>query len=186
MKVLSEDLRAGWSFIDELLIEAGVTFKGKQVVWVMHCRLHGPGHAITPTYIKASRIHHALQKRVLIGEIWAIPFGKSVDHGFRMQEPLRPHNVPSQPCPASDLFDINGPQFLLTVDTLWLISQNLFPATQSRKTKKNSRKTEKLHLQKRTTDIKEDYDHSSTAVISWQGQCNLRCNCKKMSFLHVS
>ncbi|KAL0148840.1 hypothetical protein M9458_055849 [Cirrhinus mrigala] len=89
---LPKDLRNYWPFRDELAIEAGVVFKGRQVLI---------SESMTTDILTTCR-----------------PPSTCAEHQDAQPKELIPHKTPIKPWQylSSDLFEIHGHQYLLTVD----------------------------------------------------------------------
>lgn len=118
------DLRAYWPFRDELAIESGVIFKGRQVLIP---------DSITNDILRQLHVGHpGIEKtrRLARESVYWTKMNDDIERVCRtcclcvkyqdanLKEPLHPHSVPSKPWQsvASDLFEVKGHQHLLTVD----------------------------------------------------------------------
>ena len=123
---LPTNLRNFWSYRDELAVEAGVIFKGRQVLippklrkGILH-KLHTSHQGIEKTRLLAresvywpniNKDVETLCKTCLICQ-------EFMDTGINKKEPFIVHKPPSRAWQyiASDLFEIGERKFLLTVD----------------------------------------------------------------------
>uniref|UniRef100_A0A8C7WXQ6 Gypsy retrotransposon integrase-like protein 1 n=1 Tax=Oryzias sinensis TaxID=183150 RepID=A0A8C7WXQ6_9TELE len=121
---LPKHLRAFWAFRDELGIETGVIFKGRQVLIP---------DSMTESILKQLHSsHQGIEKtrRLARESVYWIKMNDDIEKMCRScsvcieyqdanpKEPLQPHKVPTKPWQslASDLFEVNGRHYLLTVD----------------------------------------------------------------------
>ena len=121
---LPTDLRPYWSFRDELAVESGVMFKGRQILI--------PESMQQDILQQLHEGHQGIEKtRQLSREsVYWVNINKEIEQMCKtcdtcqqmnvaqVLEPLIPHTIPVKPWQyiASDLFEINNRQFLLTVD----------------------------------------------------------------------
>lgn len=140
IKELSPELRSYWSCRDEIAIESGVLFKGKQVIIPESMR---------PELL--NRLHQSHQgidktRRLSRESVYWPNINKEIEkvcknctHCQEYQHnnkkaPMIPHELPSKPWQyiASDLFEIEGKQFLITADKyskLPLVEEMAIPVT---------------------------------------------------------
>ena len=124
IKKLPADLRAYWSFRHELAIEAGVVFKGRQILIpqtmqndILH-QLHQGHQGIVKTQQLARdsvywpKINEQIENQCKKCDACQLHQQPNV------KQPLIPHSMPDYPWQsiATDLFEIDGQAFLLTVD----------------------------------------------------------------------
>ena len=118
------DIRPYWSFRDELAAESGILFKGQQVLI--------PESMQQDILRQLHQAHQGIEKtrRLARETVYWININKDIEkmcqsctlcqqyQDANKREPLEPHDIPSRPWKylASDLFEINGQQYLLTVD----------------------------------------------------------------------
>ena len=118
IKELPTDIRPYWSFRDELAMESGVLFKGWQIL-------------IPQSMKKESlqQLHQGVEKtrRLARDTVCWVNINRDtevtckscdacqVDQVINTKEPLMPHTLPTRPWQyiASDLFEIDGKQYLL-------------------------------------------------------------------------
>lgn len=113
IKNLSKDLRPYWSFRDELAIESGVIFKGRQVLI--------PDSMTADILTQLHAAHQGIEKtrRLARESVYWIKMNDDIERicvsrasDTNPKEPLKPHERPSKPWQsiASDLFEIHGHQ----------------------------------------------------------------------------
>ncbi len=143
MKELPTSLRPYWFFRDELVIEAGVILKGRQIL-IPKCMQH-------EILEKLHDGHQGVEKtrRLSRESVYWLNINKDIEalckqcpacqenQDGNQKEPLIPHECPAKPWQhiASDLFEIKGQQYLLTVDRYTkypLVEQMNFPVTSQR------------------------------------------------------
>ena len=126
VKALPCDLRAYWSFRDELAMEAGVIFKGRQIL-------------VSPSMQKdilkqLHSGHHGVEKtrRLARENVYWVKINSDIENTCKscgscqeqqdtnMHESLLPHCLLARPWQhiATDLFQIHDRHYLLTVDRL--------------------------------------------------------------------
>ena len=123
IKDLPTDVRVFWSFRDELAVEDGVIFKGKQVLI--------PESLRADILAQLHQSHQGIKKTHLFsreGVYW--PNNKDIEHMTRTctlcqelancnrKEPLLPHDTPTAPWKklGTDLFEVDGEHFVLICD----------------------------------------------------------------------
>ena len=121
IKDLPTDVRVFWSFRDELAVEDGIIFKGKQVLI--------PESLREDILAQLSQFHQGIEKTQLLareGVYWP-NINKDIEHMTRTctlcqelancnrKEPLIPHDTPMAPWKklGTDLFEMDGEHFLL-------------------------------------------------------------------------
>uniref|UniRef100_A0A8C2EQ68 Gypsy retrotransposon integrase-like protein 1 n=1 Tax=Cyprinus carpio TaxID=7962 RepID=A0A8C2EQ68_CYPCA len=121
---LPKDLRSYWPFRDELAIEAGVVFKGRQVLIPesmtsdILTQLHAAHQGIEKTRRLARESVYWTKINTDIEKMCRSCSTCAEHQDAQPKEPLIPHKTPTKPWQylASDLFEIHGHQYLLTVD----------------------------------------------------------------------
>ena len=124
VKELPSDLRAYWSFPDELAVEAGVIFKGRQIL-------------VPPSMQKdiLKQLHSGHQgvektRRLARESVYWVKINSDIENTCKScescqeqqdanrREPSLPHCLPARPWQhiATDLFQIHDRHYLLTVD----------------------------------------------------------------------
>ena len=124
IKDLPTDVRAFWSFRDELAVEDGIIFKGKQVLI--------PESLRADILAQLHQSHQGIEKTQLLareGVYWS-NINKDIEHMTRTctlcqelancnrKEPLIPHDTPMAPWKklGTDLFEVDGEHFVLICD----------------------------------------------------------------------
>lgn len=124
IKELPTDLRPYWSFRDELAMESGVIFKGRQILIP---------DSMTADILRQLHVgHQGIEKtrRLARESVYWTKMNEDIERVCRSctvcakhqdanpKEPLKPHEIPSKPWQsiASDLFENNGRHYMLTVD----------------------------------------------------------------------
>ena len=124
IKDLPTDVRVFWSFRDELAVEDGIIFKGKQVLI--------PESLRADIFAQLHQSHQGIEKTQLLareGVYWP-NINKDIEHMTRTctlcqelancnrKEPLIPHDTPMAPWKklGTDLFEVDGEHFVLICD----------------------------------------------------------------------
>ena len=124
IKDLPTDVRVFWSFRDELAVEDGIIFKGKQVLI--------PESLRADILAQLHQSHQGIEKTQLLareGVYWP-NINKDIEHMTRTctlcqelancnkKEPLIPHDTPMAPWKklGTDLFEVDGEHFVLICD----------------------------------------------------------------------
>ena len=124
IKDLPTDVRVFWSFRDELAVEDGIIFKGKQVLI--------PESLRADILAQLHQSHQGIEKTQLLareGVYWP-NINKDIEHMTRTctlcqelanckrKEPLIPHDTPMAPWNklGTDLFEVDGEHFVLICD----------------------------------------------------------------------
>ena len=124
IKDLPSDVRVFWSFRDELAVEDGIIFKGKQVLI--------PESLRADILAQLHQSHQGIEKTQLLareGVYWP-NINKDIEHMTRTctlcqelancnkKEPLIPHDTPMAPWKklGTDLFEVDGEHFVLICD----------------------------------------------------------------------
>ena len=124
IKELQQDIRPYWSYREELAIEGGVLFKSRQVIIPQSMRedilmlLHQSHQGIEKTRSLSRESCYWPNINKDIEKICKeCALCQEYQHKNR-HEPITPYETPSKPWHhiASDLFEINGRQFLITAD----------------------------------------------------------------------
>ena len=124
IKDLPEKIRSYWSYREEIGVEAGVLFKGRQVIIPDSMRseilksLHKSHQGIEKTRLLAKetcfwpRINKDIEKRCK-----ECPLCQEFQH-MNQQEPMQAYEIPSRPWQyiGTDLFEIDGKHFLIIAD----------------------------------------------------------------------
>ena len=124
IKDLPTDVRVFWSFRDELAVEDGVIFKGKQVLI--------PESLRADILVQLHQSHQGIEKTHLFSreEVYWPNINKDIEHMTRTctlcqelancnrKEPLMPHDTPTAPWKklGTDLFEVDGEHFVLICD----------------------------------------------------------------------
>ena len=124
IKELPTDLRSFWSYRDELAVEAGVIFKGRQVLIPLSMRqdilnrLHQGHQGVEKTRQFARDTVYWPHINADIERVCKSCDACQEHQPTNCREPLMPHRVPSRPwqCLASDTLDVQGKQYLLIID----------------------------------------------------------------------
>lgn len=124
IKDLPKDLRPYWSFRDELATESGVIFKGRQVLIPdtmtadILTQLHVAHQGIEKTRRLARESVYWVKMNDDIERVCRLCSVCAEHHDANPKQTLKPHGRTSRPWQsiASDLFEINGRHYLLTVD----------------------------------------------------------------------
>ena len=124
IKELPTDIRPYWSFRDELAMESGVLFKGRQILIPQSMQkeilqqLHQGHQGVEKTRRLARDTVYWVNINRDIEVICKSCHACQENQVINTKEPLMPHTPPTRPWQyiASDLFEINGKQYLLTVD----------------------------------------------------------------------
>ena len=112
IKDLPTDVRVFWSFHDELAVEDGIIFKGKQVLI--------PESLQADILAQLHQSHQGIEKTQLLareGVYWP-NINKDIEYMTRTcnkKEPLIPHDTPMAPWKklGMDLFEVDGEHFML-------------------------------------------------------------------------
>ena len=126
VKELPSNLRAYWSFRDELAVEAGVIFKGRQILV--------PPSIQKDILKQLHSVHQGVEKtrRLARESIYWLKINSDIENTCKScescqeqqdanrHEPLLLHCLPARPWQhiATDLFQIHDRHYLLTVDRL--------------------------------------------------------------------
>jgi hypothetical protein len=124
IKQLPTDLRPYWAVRDELAVEAGVLFKGRRILIPksmqedIMSQLHEGHQGIEKTRRLARESVYWVNINSDIKKLCKSCGPCQEYQESNKREPLIPHEVPTRPWQfiASDLFEINHRQYLLTVD----------------------------------------------------------------------
>lgn len=124
VKDLPANLRSYWTFRDELAMEAGVIFKGRQILIPLSMQeeilnqLHMGHQGVEKTRRLARESVYWININKDIEKICTSCSVCQEHQDANIKEPLEPHKNPSRPWQyiSSDLFEVNNCHYLLTVD----------------------------------------------------------------------
>ena len=170
IKDLPTDVRVFWSFRDELAVEDGIIFKGKQVLI--------PESLRADILAQLHQSHQGIEKTQLLareGVYWP-NINKDIEHMTRTctlcqelancnkKEPLIPHDAPMAPWKklGTDLFEVDGEHFVLICDYFSKYSI-VTPLHRPPQVRTSQRKSEKLcHCSADPTRSSVITDHSTS------------------------